>query len=199
MDFPLKRKTTQKPEIEVCILAGGLSTRMGRDKARLRLGRRTLLGHVRTAAEVSGFPVRVIRRDAVPRCGPLGGIYTALKSTRRDVIVFMSCDLPFVSSAIIRALARAAKANAQPIFFADREGMVGFPFALRKEALELITEQITRREFSLQKLARRLRAVARPIPATQAWRWFNVNTPEEFQRARELWRECRSTVRTAVR
>ena len=57
---------------------------MGRDKSLVQLGRRTLLQHVRTAARSLGVPVRVIRRDSVPRCGPLGGIYTGLKRTRAD-------------------------------------------------------------------------------------------------------------------
>lgn len=62
----------QLQPVEVFILAGGLSARMGRDKARLRLRGRTLLAWVRAAARATGWPVRVIRRDLVPRCGPLG-------------------------------------------------------------------------------------------------------------------------------
>ena len=52
---------------EVFILAGGLSTRMGRDKSKLRLGRRTMLSIIREMAQQLHFPVRVIRRDLVPR------------------------------------------------------------------------------------------------------------------------------------
>src|SRR5688500_2993407 len=75
--------------VEVCILAGGLSTRMGRAKARLRLGNRTLLGWVRRNAAALGLPVRVIRRDLVRRCGPLGGIYSALKTTKAFAVLFL--------------------------------------------------------------------------------------------------------------
>jgi hypothetical protein len=70
------------PECEICILAGGLSSRMGRNKAALRIGRRTLLGVVRDNARRLDLPVRVIRRDLVPRCGPLGGICPAPKTPR---------------------------------------------------------------------------------------------------------------------
>ena len=65
---------------EVCILAGGRSRRMGRDKARLRLGGVSLLARLKGLARALRLPARVIRRDAVPRCGPLGGIFTALKT-----------------------------------------------------------------------------------------------------------------------
>src|SRR5213593_339204 len=91
-------------DVEICILAGGLSTRMGRDKARVRLGGRTLLGHVRANAMQSGLPVRVLRKDLIARCGPLGGIYSALRTTRRAAVLFLACDMPFVSAALLRSL-----------------------------------------------------------------------------------------------
>src|SRR5881394_2977065 len=102
-------------DIGICILAGGLSQRIGRDKARLRLGRRTLLGHVRRAAEAVGLDVRVIRKDLVPRCGPLGGIYTGLITSTHDAEVFLSCDMPFVTPDLIRKVARSAG----PLFVED--------------------------------------------------------------------------------
>jgi len=56
---------------EICILAGGLSKRMGRDKSRLRLGSTTMLGHIRQAAQLTGLPVRVI--ENVARVAKLAG------------------------------------------------------------------------------------------------------------------------------
>src|SRR5712692_30552 len=47
----------------ICVLAGGLSARIGRNKARLRLGQRTMLGQIRAVAKTIGLPLRVIRRD----------------------------------------------------------------------------------------------------------------------------------------
>jgi molybdopterin-guanine dinucleotide biosynthesis protein A len=41
--------------IEAVILAGGQSRRMGEDKARLRVGRRSLLGHARALAADLGL------------------------------------------------------------------------------------------------------------------------------------------------
>ena len=101
-----------KPENErtiVCILAGGLSQRMGRDKSRLRLGSHTLISHIRATLKDSGWPVRVLRRDVVDRCGPLGGIYTALCTTRAEVVIFLACDMPFVSVVWLQRLRRGLR------------------------------------------------------------------------------------------
>src|SRR5438034_4202031 len=86
---------------EICILAGGLSSRMGRDKSRLRLGERTLLAHICATAKTIGLPHRIIRRDLVVQCGPIGGIYTALVTCRVNATLFLSCDMPLVSAALL--------------------------------------------------------------------------------------------------
>ena len=113
----------QLQPVEVFILAGGLSARMGRNKARLRLRGRTLLAWVRAAARATGWPVRVIRRDLVPRCGPLGGVWTALRRSRAERLVFLSCDMPFVTPELIRAVAQR---KGRGVFVETGEGW-GFP------------------------------------------------------------------------
>ena len=167
---------------EICLLAGGLSSRMGRDKARLRLGRRTLLGHVRAVARALALPVRVIRRDLVPRCGPLGGIYTALKTSGTDAVLFLACDMPFVSATLLQTLmvsARRAKA-----VFTREAGRSGFPFLLRRTTLAAVEQQLAAKEFSLQSLAKKLRARTFQPPGGTS-ELLNINTPEDWREARQ--------------
>ena len=174
---------------EIVILAGGLSKRMGRDKAGLRLGGRTLLAHVKAVAGRMNLPTRVIRRDLVERCGPLGGIHAALKSTTAEVVVFLSCDMPFVGVRLLRDLLSRSERRALAVFCVTAEG-VGFPFALRRMALPAVEAQLEARQLSLQRLAARLGADRfRPPPSADL---FNVNTPEEWAVARERWRASRS-------
>src|ERR1051325_7409960 len=99
--MPAKANTHQKDTLEICILAGGLSSRMGRDKSRLRLGRLTFLDRIDRAASAMGFPVRIIRDDLVPGCGPIGGIYTALSTTTAESLLFIPCDMPFLTSELL--------------------------------------------------------------------------------------------------
>jgi molybdopterin-guanine dinucleotide biosynthesis protein A len=126
---------------EIVILAGGLSERMGRDKARVRLGRRTMLGTVRKAAVSAGLPVRVIRRDCVPRCGPLGGIYTGLKTARADVVLFLACDMPFVSVELVQWIVEKCAHSSKDVFIRSEDG-VGFPLAMQATQSETVAAQI---------------------------------------------------------
>lgn len=166
--------------IEVVILAGGLSTRMGRDKARLRLHGRTLLAWVRAAARATGWPVRVIRRDLVPRCGPLGGIWTGFQRSHAPRLVFLSCDMPFVTPELIRTV---AERQGRAVFMQTEEG-AGFPFALDRECLAQIEQALTEKRLSLQALAARLRAKQFKLSRSRRPELQNLNTPEEFAMAR---------------
>lgn len=171
---------------EICILAGGLSQRMGRDKTRVRVGKRTMLGQVRRAAVDTGLPVRIIRRDCVPRCGPIGGVYTALASTTSTAVLFLACDMPFVTSELMHLLVKEFQTLGKPVFVrSEFDRRPGFPFVLPRDALEAISGQIERGEFSLGALARLLHAKTGRLPLSLARQLANVNEPKDLESARK--------------
>jgi molybdopterin-guanine dinucleotide biosynthesis protein A len=163
---------------------------MGRDKSRLRLGRRTLPGHLRAEARKLGLPVRVIRRDAVPRCGPLGGVYTALQSAHAETVMFLACDMPFVTAKFLRVVLRRFGRRRGALFVCSA-GHVGFPFVLQRDALAAVTRQIEQEMFSLHELARTLQARRMRVPPRWRAQLRNVNTPDEWKRAQGLWNMVR--------
>ncbi len=159
---------------------------MGRDKTALRLGARSLLGHIRAGAVKLGLPMRVIRRDLVPRCGPLGGIYTALKTSQGKAELFLACDMPFVSVGLMKSLLRVWKSDQRAVFMASQR-VVGFPLLVPVEALALVERRIAKRQFSLQGLAEALGArIVQSLPDPD-WELFNVNTPDDWREARQHW------------
>lgn len=111
-------------EVEAFILAGGRSSRLGRNKALERLGGVTLAGRAFSAVRDSAVASKITfvagtsmksameaRRldadfvfDLVEDRGPLGGLHTALASTTADWIFLLACDLPFVSADLIERL-----------------------------------------------------------------------------------------------
>ena len=181
----LKRPHSNRHPIVICILAGGQSSRMGQEKTRLRLGKRTLLGHVKAAAAAAGLPIRVLRRDIVPRCGPIGGMYTALRGTRADAVLFLACDMPFVSTALILRVLAAHKRTGRSVFV-EAQGRRGFPCIIPKSRLETLEAQIAQKEWSLQHLSKALAARIIRLSDQRTFEVFNVNTRAEMAQARQM-------------
>ena len=173
-------------DFEIAILAGGLSERMGRDKLALRIGRRTSLGHVRALAASLGVPTRVIRRDLVPRCGPIGGIYTALKRARKKTLLILSGDMPFVSGEFVGELLASLREGDRAAFARSDSGY-GFPAVLRVEALATVESQMAAGKRSIQALAGALAARGYRPPARLEEDLFNLNTPADWEAARVIW------------
>jgi len=172
---------------EICVLAGGLGSRLGRDKARLRLGGRTCLAHLRAVARALELPLRVIRRDLVDRCGPLGGVYTALETTGSDLVLFLACDMPFVPPSLLGRLRQRLSPRTEALFVRRADG-VEFPFLLRQSAVGRVRELIAARRFSLQALAEVTRArTLVPTAAERKW-LININTTADLAAAAELAR-----------
>jgi molybdopterin-guanine dinucleotide biosynthesis protein A len=182
-DQPLNVKSKESVHCEICILAGGLSRRMGRDKARLRWGRRTMLAHIRATATGTGFPVRIIRRDLVPRCGPVGGVDTALSTTKAEAVLFLACDMPLVSADLLWFLLKKLRPAASALFVCTRDGP-GFPFLVRRKALSEVTRQLKAGKFSLHELAGAVKAtLVRPPPKFDS-QLTNINTPRDWKKWR---------------
>ncbi|MSU62608.1 MAG: molybdenum cofactor guanylyltransferase [Pedosphaera sp.] len=156
---------------------------MGSDKARLRLGRWTLLGHVRRAAEATGKRVSVIRKDVVPRSGPLGGIYTGLVKCRAEAVLFLSCDMPLLTSALLLKVIALGWQD-RPAVFTKVRGKSGFPFIIRRDSFPLIRSAVDEADLSLQSLARRLRARYFVPDAAELGQLANINTPDELEAVR---------------
>lgn len=142
-----------------------------------------MLAQVRRVAKELGSPVRVIRRDLVGRCGPLGGVFTALKTSRADRVLFLACDMPFVSADLLRELDKQLSSRRRAVF-SVLDGVAGFPFLLRRDALAFVEQQIARREFSLQKLATALEARLWKVPGRRRGELRNLNSPADLRAVR---------------
>src|SRR5262245_34582834 len=83
------------------ILAGGKSTRMGRDKALLDWHGRTLLAHMVGLLETAADEVHVVGRypllDRAPSRGPLSGIARALEFSSTEANLVLAVDLPYLT------------------------------------------------------------------------------------------------------
>ncbi len=181
---------------------------MGRDKRALPWAPaadgspQTLLGHVvATVSRLSDDVVLVanddpgvagarVVGDLYPRSGSLGGIYSGLAAAAYDLAFVAAADMPFFNLNLIRHLVRRATRVDAVVPVTD-----GRPEPLhavyRKTVLVPARRQIERRELKIALLFRAVSAtkvpeadVRRLDPNLQSF--WNLNRPEEYQRALDL-------------
>ncbi len=110
-------------EIGGYALAGGRSTRMGRDKALIPLAGKPLIEHVFTKLRRVSMGVRILSANPVlaafaplvpdihPGCGPLGGMEAALAHSVFDWNLILPVDLPFLPTAFLDHWVRSTLAT----------------------------------------------------------------------------------------
>lgn len=103
------------------VLAGGKSSRMGTNKALLKINKEMMLeGVIKVLAGTfpeiiisandntySGLKVKTVF-DIFSDCGPLAGIHAGLMASSRKVNFFVACDMPFVDNRLAVYMVRLA-------------------------------------------------------------------------------------------
>lgn len=189
------------------VLAGGQSSRMGRDKRWLEYDGRSLLGHARRILSDSGVE-RVLLSgqvpghegiaDLVPDAGPPGALHATVEhiaasdGLNGDGLLVIPVDMPALYPALLSRLAAMLPVAAA----AHYEGEV-FPciFRLDEALLTLLREGIERqrtlregrKSFSMRAILDSLQARVLPGDDIDRAAFRNMNTPEDwaaFQRSR---------------
>jgi molybdopterin-guanine dinucleotide biosynthesis protein A len=111
----------------------------------------------------------------VKRCGPLGGILTALKTSRARAVLFLACDMPLVSTRLLRRLIVRSDGGVRAVFVSQNR-RAGFPCVLPVRETHLVERQMARSEFSVRQLATALSA-RRLAVSRHTRELLNVNKP----------------------
>jgi molybdopterin-guanine dinucleotide biosynthesis protein A len=192
------------------VLAGGAASRYGgHPKGLLEVGGRRILDRVvgSVAAAVGEPPLLVANApdaktwspglrcvpDARTGAGSLGGIYTALCAGAGPVLC-VAWDMPFVSEALLRTL--VAESGEFDAFLPESGGRRGLePLCAVygpacRPAIELALDRGDLRAIAFHDAVRtgtlsldRVRAFGDPETL-----FFNINRPEDLERAEALWR-----------
>ena len=178
------------------VLAGGDSSRMGRDKALLAVDGATLIeritGCVAEAAgnvtvigspEKYGFLDVPVIPDAIPGLGPLGGLLTALRSTTADWNLVVACDMPRLNADFLRGLVRAGeRTQKDAIVPVSPAGLEPLCAVYHRAILSRVEQAIHHKLLKMQDFVRTLDILEWPVTDLAALE--NVNTPEQWLEAR---------------
>lgn len=186
-------------DLTAFVLAGGKSTRMGRDKAFLPWADGTLLSHALKLLAAVTTDVRIVGdqqkfaglgtviEDIYRDRGPLGGIHAALSSTTTNLNLMLAVDLPLIEARFLQFLVARAE---------DTDAVVTVP---RVDGISQPLCAVYRREFAptaeqaLQAGKNKIDALFAKVKTQiiepddfihagfAAAMFRNLNTPEEWQ------------------
>jgi len=148
------------------VLAGGQSTRMGKDKALLPWGEGTLLGHTlarlrrvtaRAPAILCGPEARYeqhgvpVFADSVTGAGALGGILTGLEKLPEDAErgLFLAVDLPLVPEALLEHLLARSEEGIDAVACYSSSGPEPLCAVYSRSCLEAVRECIEAERFKM--------------------------------------------------
>lgn len=131
------------------VLAGGRSSRMGREKALVELNGRPLIAHALRIFDEAGIRASIagswnaglaqfapVIPDKETERGPLAGICAALASTTAPLVVFLSVDAPLIPASLIRSLLQHARESESPVTFVSvGEFAQTFPAVVHRRAM----------------------------------------------------------------
>jgi len=179
------------------LLAGGGSTRMGRDKATINWNGvplwacqleklRALTPNIFISArcEVTWRPADIkLVTDKVPSHGPLSGVAASLAAMETDCLLALAVDMPFIGLPQLTEICHRARADtgAVPVINGKAEPLAAvYP----KTAVSIFGDALEGTDHSLQEVVRRLAALklVRKIPITDPTARFfrSVNYPGDL-------------------
>lgn len=196
------------------LLCGGLSTRMGTNKAFLPFGEYTLIEYqVRrfrpnfekiylSVPKMTDFWMQLAARldctaipDHVEKIGPLGGLYSCLSAVTEDLLFFTPVDAPFTSTntalTICRTLEQAIETNPSKyacVLKHPTRGMQPLSAAYAKTCLPVIEHMIQAENYRLRQFLTPEHTVISDILVPQE-HFYNMNDMPSYYHALQMLAE----------
>ncbi|PJF35492.1 MAG: molybdenum cofactor guanylyltransferase [Candidatus Thermofonsia Clade 1 bacterium] len=131
--------------------------------------------------------------DRLPESGALGGLYSGMLAAQHEYCLVVGADMPFLSAALLSAMLAYPRPY-QALVPRHAEGLEPLHAIYQRQTHSLIDLLIRNGERRLSAFIERLDAVflspefwSRYDPLQRAF--FNLNTPEDVERARALLRD----------
>ncbi|MEO6833571.1 MAG: molybdenum cofactor guanylyltransferase [Chitinophagaceae bacterium] len=183
--------------IDGYILAGGKSSRMGSDKGLLNFQGKPLVQWVieqlspavknvilvSNNIEYQQFGLTVIP-DLIKDRGPAGGIYASLSHANTEQIFVVACDMPFITTDIIRYIIEHAVKS--QITLVEQNGQLQPLCGIYdKECVTLWQQLVWQEKLKLQEIVTNFTLLKLKLPH-QLFNdslFFNINNKQDFQQA----------------
>jgi molybdenum cofactor guanylyltransferase len=208
----------RRQQVAAFILAGGASSRMGRDKGLLEFDGVPLIVHTAHLIEplvanltvvgpripyaALGLPVIEDQEadasgEKKDRLGPLAGIAAALAATRLQWNLIVACDMPYLTASWLDwLLSRAADSPGEVVIPRTERGLEPLAAVYRRECGEAISAALA---WGARKVTSAIEELRVDIVDPREWRQIdpqslvlkNMNSPGDYDEALKWWRTVR--------
>jgi len=199
----LLRMSDSEPWRAGFLLTGGMSTRMGTDKAFLIFDGRTLLDRALTVMQtvcnrvtIVGDPSKFAScfanydagsaiADIFPGCGPLAGIHSALVHSVAELNLMLAVDMPFVTAELLSFLFAVAEKNAAVVTVPRvNDGLQPLCAVYRRDFAAAAERALRAGNYKIDALfssvsTHVIEAAELAAAGFSARNFFNVNTPQD--------------------
>jgi len=193
------------------VLAGGKSKRFGEDKNHIKLGDKTLLEHVLSKIinkfeeilivsshnqEIKKLENISIISDCFDDYGPLAGVLSSMKWIKENqkkykwVATFPS-DTPFFETSIIEEYKKRINTQDSSLYFIKSNNKRHNIFGLWSiNLLEVLEDDLINNNFrKVEDWANKIGVKTIDIKVKKFDPFFNINTKEDFKKAKEILNE----------
>lgn len=181
------------------LLAGGMSTRMGTDKAFLIFDGQTLLDRalivmqtvcnrvtiVGDPSKFANYNAGAVIADIFPGCGPLAGIHSALVHSVAELNLMLAVDMPFVTAGLLSFLFAVAEKNAAVVTVPRvNDGLQPLCAVYRRDFAAAAERALRAGNYKIDVLfssvsTHVIEAAELASAGFSARNFFNVNTPQD--------------------
>ena len=180
--------------IGVYILCGGLSLRMGEEKGMVAFKGKPFVEHIINAIYPISPQIQLVTSNQVYRRfgfplvkdiyenkGPVGGIYTALKHSKFEWNIILSCDIPNIRTAVLRHYLLNLNTAADIVFLKDDKRDYPLIGLYRKTVLPTFRKALLQDELKLMQTIFATNFHAIQVKAEDQVCLSNVNTKEDLE------------------
>ncbi len=195
----------KKEEVTGIILAGGKSSRMGKDKGLCEFNGKALVEYAIEALKpicgnliisanynpekYSAYQLPVIA-DEIKNIGPMGGIYTCLKKSETEHNIVLSCDTPFVGTLLLKHILE--NVEKEQIVAPSHHTFLIEPLSAyySTNVLAEIKDSIDKKDYKLINLFKKVRFKSVLVDGLMLFyndnSFMNINCPSDLEEAENI-------------
>ena len=183
-----------RKKITGIVLAGGKSSRMGKDKGFLEFNGKTFMSLIVEALEPivgtiiivsnnSDYDVFNLKRvdDIMKDSGPLAGLYTGLFHSETENNIVLSCDVPLINTEVLMELINEFNTETEAIQIESKGKTMPLVAMYKKQCMHPLLKQLQQGERRLTVAIKQLKLKSLKLKPELEQYVRNVNTLNELK------------------